>query len=52
LRLALDALPAKTSVLVDLATAALRSRALVADLGRLGEAGVRITIRGHPADPG
>ena len=48
LRLALDALPPKTGVLIDLATAALRSRA-VADLGRLCAAGVRVTIRGDQA---
>ena len=51
LRLALDALPTKTGVLVDLATATLRSRAVVADLGRLCEAGVPVTIRGDPGRP-
>ena len=45
LRLALDALPPKTGVLIDLATATLRSNA-VADLGRLCDTGVPVTIRG------
>jgi len=48
LRLALDALPPKTGVLIDLATAALRSRA-VAGLGRLCDTGVPVTIRGDQA---
>ena len=47
--LALDALPPKTGVLVDLATATLRGRAVMAGLGRLCDAGVPVTIRGTPA---
>ena len=49
LRLALDALPPRTGVLIDLATAMLRSRTVVADLGRLCDTGVPVTIRGNPA---
>ncbi len=47
--LALDVLPPKTGVLIDLATATLRSRAALADLGRLCDAGVPVTIRGDQA---
>lgn len=47
--LALDALPPKTGVLVDLAAASLRSHAVLAGLGRLCEAGVDVTIRGDQA---
>jgi len=47
--LALDALPPKTGVLVDLAAATLRSRAVLAGLGRLRDAGVPVTIEGDRA---
>lgn len=45
-RLALGALPAKTGVLIDLASATLRSRAALADLRNLGQSGVAVTIQG------
>lgn len=47
--MALDALPPKTAVLVDLATATLRGRAVLAGLGQLHDAGVPVTIRGDQA---
>jgi hypothetical protein len=46
--MALDALPPKTGVLVDLATGTL-SRAVLAGLGQLCDAGVPVTIRGDQA---
>ncbi len=49
---ALDMLPPKTGVLIDLATATLRSRAPLAILQRLCDAGVTVTIRGEPAAVG
>ena len=49
LRLALDVLPPKTGVLIDLATATLASRAPLAGLRRLAGTGVTVTIRGEPA---
>ncbi len=49
LRLALDILPPKTGVLVDLAVATLRGGMALAGLGRLCEEGVAVTIRGEPA---
>lgn len=48
LRLALGVLPPKTGVLIDLATATLMSRAPLARLGRLCDAGVTVTIQGEP----
>jgi hypothetical protein len=45
----LDVLPPKTGVLIDLAAAALASRAALARLGRLADTGVTITIRGDAA---
>jgi MEDS: MEthanogen/methylotroph, DcmR Sensory domain len=42
----LDVLPPKTAVLIDLAAATLASRAAIAGLGRLADAGVTVTIRG------
>jgi hypothetical protein len=42
----LDALPPKTAILIDLATAALASRSALARLERLAESGVPVTIRG------
>jgi hypothetical protein len=47
--LALDALPAKTGVLIDLAFARLTSRAPLAGLRRLANDGVTVTIRGEAA---
>jgi hypothetical protein len=47
--MALDALPPKTGVLVDLATATLRGRAVLAGLGQLYDAGVPVTVRGDQA---
>ena len=47
--LALENLPAKTQVLVDLATARLMSRGVLAGLGQLCDVGVHVTIRGQPA---
>lgn len=54
--LALENLPARTQVLVDLATARLMSRGvlvglgqMLAGLGQLCEVGVHVTIRGEPA---
>ncbi len=44
--LALESLPPKTGVLVDLAAASLRSHAVLAGLRRLCDAGVDVTIRG------
>jgi hypothetical protein len=49
LPLALGSLPPQTSVLIDLATAELMSRAPLADLRRLHDAGVSVTIRGEAA---
>jgi MEDS: MEthanogen/methylotroph, DcmR Sensory domain len=49
LRLALDALPPRTGVLVDLAAATLRGRKALIGLGYLCEEGVAVTIRGEPA---
>ena len=50
--LALENLPARTHVLVDLATARLRSSGVLAGLGQLCDAGVDVTIRGEPAEIG
>ncbi len=47
--LALENLPARTRVLVDLATARLMSRGVLASLGQLCDVGVHVTIRGEPA---
>ena len=47
--LALESLPPKTGVLVDLAAASLRSHAVLAGLRRLCNAGVDVTIRGDQA---
>jgi hypothetical protein len=52
LQLALDLLPPKTGVLIDLATASLASRAPIAGLRRLAGAGVTVTIRGTPESLG
>jgi len=49
LRLALQVLPPKTQVLIDLAVATLRSRKTLASLGSLCDDGVVVTIRGVPA---
>ena len=49
LRLALDILPPKTGVLVDLAAATVRGGMALAGLGYLCEEGVAVTIRGEPA---
>jgi len=46
--LALENLPARTQVLVDLATARLMSRGVLAGLGQLSDVGVHVTIRGEP----
>lgn len=47
--LALDNLPPKTGILVDLRSATLMSRGVLAGLGQLCEAGVGVTIRGARA---
>jgi hypothetical protein len=49
LRLALQVLPPKTRVLVDLAVAKLKGRKTLASLGCLCEDGVAVTIRGERA---
>jgi hypothetical protein len=47
--LALENLPPETHVLVDLATARLMSRAVLAGLGQLCDSGVNVTIRAQRA---
>jgi hypothetical protein len=49
LRLALSALPAKTGILVDLATATLLSATALGGLGRLANAGFDVIVRGPAA---
>lgn len=49
LRLALSALPAKTGILVDLATATLLSGTALGGLGRLASAGFDVIVRGQAA---
>lgn len=49
LRLALDQLPPGTGVLIDLASAALRGRTVLADLEHLSGSGVTVTVQGEPA---
>jgi len=46
---ALRVLPPQTGVRIDLAAVTLRGRKVMADLGGLADAGVRVTIRGEPA---
>lgn len=46
---ALDSLPPETGVLVDLASATLMGRDVLADLGQLCDSGVDVTIRGGRA---
>jgi hypothetical protein len=47
--LAVENLPPETHVIVDLATARLMSRAVLAGLGQLCDSGVNVTIRGQRA---
>lgn len=49
IQLALDVLPPKTGVVIDLAAATLMSRAPLPGLRHLCDAGVTVTIRGEPA---
>jgi len=49
LRLALEVLPPRTGVLIDLATATLRGRTVLDHLGYLARGGVVVTIRGERA---
>lgn len=52
LRLALDSLPAKTGVVVDLATVRLVSGSALAGLTELSAAGIPVTIRGQGTEIG
>lgn len=49
IQLALDVLPPKTGVVIDLVTATLMSRAPLAGLRQLCDADVTVTIRGEPS---